>query len=254
MSITTVSVPPPVSGPTAPAPVTPPATTTSERPAWLPEKFKSPEDMAAAYSALETKLGAGQTQTPPVTDPKAGQQPPANDPTKTQQQTPPANVDMDALSKEFAEKDKLEDTTYQALEAKGFSRKVVDNYIAGQQAIAARIQNEVYTSVGGEQNYMAMIQWAQGNLKPEEATAFDDAVTSGDMAKISFAVAGLNAKFTAANGREPSLVGGAKAPTGPAPFQSTHEVTQAMRDPRYAKDAAYRAGVEARLAASTIFG
>ena len=33
---------------------------TVDRPEWLPEKFKSPEDMAASYSALESKLGQGE--------------------------------------------------------------------------------------------------------------------------------------------------------------------------------------------------
>ena len=30
-----------------------------ERPDWLPEKFKTPEDMANAYSNLEKKMGEG---------------------------------------------------------------------------------------------------------------------------------------------------------------------------------------------------
>ncbi len=29
----------------------------SERPEWLPEKYKTPEDLAKAYGELETKLG-----------------------------------------------------------------------------------------------------------------------------------------------------------------------------------------------------
>ena len=33
--------------------------TQQDRPDWLPEKFKSAEDMANAYSELEKKLGAG---------------------------------------------------------------------------------------------------------------------------------------------------------------------------------------------------
>lgn len=33
-----------------------------ERPEWLPEKFKSPEDLVSSYSALETKLGKGQEE------------------------------------------------------------------------------------------------------------------------------------------------------------------------------------------------
>ena len=62
---TIVSVPldsTPPSGPDKPevAPVEPQQTT--ERPAWLPEKFKSAEDLAKAYSELETKLGAKPTE------------------------------------------------------------------------------------------------------------------------------------------------------------------------------------------------
>jgi hypothetical protein len=34
----------------------------SERPEWLPEKFNTPEDMAASYSSLESKLGQGQDE------------------------------------------------------------------------------------------------------------------------------------------------------------------------------------------------
>ena len=35
---------------------------TSERPEWLPEKFKTPEDLASSYNSLEQKLGAGQEE------------------------------------------------------------------------------------------------------------------------------------------------------------------------------------------------
>jgi hypothetical protein len=48
----TVTTPP--TGPTAPA--TPPAADPN-RPAYLPEKFKTAEDLAKAYVELEKKLG-----------------------------------------------------------------------------------------------------------------------------------------------------------------------------------------------------
>lgn len=34
----------------------------TERPEWLPEKFKTPEDLASSYTSLEQKLGAGQEE------------------------------------------------------------------------------------------------------------------------------------------------------------------------------------------------
>ena len=33
-----------------------------ERPEWLPEKFKSPEDLATAYNSLQTKLGSSKEE------------------------------------------------------------------------------------------------------------------------------------------------------------------------------------------------
>jgi hypothetical protein len=36
---------------------TPQQTDSSQRPEWLPEKYKSPEDLAKAYKELEGKLG-----------------------------------------------------------------------------------------------------------------------------------------------------------------------------------------------------
>jgi len=35
---------------------------TSDRPEWLPEKFKTPEDLVTSYSALEGKLGKGEEE------------------------------------------------------------------------------------------------------------------------------------------------------------------------------------------------
>ena len=200
--------------------------------------------MAAAYAALETKLGG---QTPPATETPAT--PPK---TETPPQTPPANVDMAKLSEEFEANGKLSDATYDALKAKGFDKGVVSNYIAGQQARAEQIRTDVFKTVGGEDKYTEMVTWAKGALTPAEANAYDEAVNSGDMAKINLAVSGLFGKYTNANGREPSLVGGTRGASGPAPFESVAQLTAAMRDSRYAKDPAYRKEVENRLAASSI--
>ena len=44
----------------------------SDRPEWLPEKFKSPADLAEAYNNLESKLGSntdtGETEDLPPTE------------------------------------------------------------------------------------------------------------------------------------------------------------------------------------------
>ena len=67
------------------------------------------------------------------------------------------------------------------------------------------------------------------------------------------AAQGLHARYVAANGAEPALVTGATAGQSGDVFSSTAQLVEAMRDPRYAADPAYRATVEAKLARSSIF-
>lgn len=241
-----VQIPPTVTGPTAPAPTPTPATQTPPadpaRPTWLPEKFKSVEDMAKAYGELEKRLGTTPEpakQDPPKTDPPADPKP---------------NVaDLSQYETEFAQSGKLSDESYQKLEAQGYKRDVVDRYIQGQQVMLQQFTQKAFESVGGQGKYTEMVQWAASNLNDTDKKAFNETMSTGDMAKMELAVSGLFTKYSNAVGHEPQLLGGSRGTSGPAPFESTAQLTAAMRDPRYAKDPAYRKEVESRLAASSIF-
>ena len=66
------------------------------------------------------------------------------------------------------------------------------------------------------------------------------------------ALAGLQARYTASANRVPKLIGG-KAPRGPREkFESTAQVVQAMNDPLYQSDPAYRKKVSDKLARSNV--
>jgi hypothetical protein len=66
------------------------------------------------------------------------------------------------------------------------------------------------------------------------------------------AVKGLYAQYSAATA-EPSLLGGnAGQSSGYDGFRSTSEVVQAMKDPRYSSDEAYRKDVQNKLSVSNI--
>lgn len=228
-----------------PAPAATPQTPT-ERPAWLPEGVNTPEELAAAYNAL--KAGK-QEQTPAVT-PEAAAAASAADAAAAASQ---AGVDFASLEAEFASNGALKPETYAMLEGKGFNKATVDGYIAGQTALAERIQTEVYGTVGGVEGYSAMTQWAATNLTPAEIEAFDNAVTNGSVETIKLAVQGLNARYRDAEGSAPpNLLGGHGGSAQTDVFRSTAELTSAMSDPRYAKDPAYRADVEAKLARSSV--
>jgi len=228
-----------------PAPEQKPA----DRPTWLPEKFKSAEDLATAYAELEKKQGG---QKP--ADAKA---PEATTPVP-QVTKPSEKLSADELAKvnkEYASAGKLSDETYRSLAGKGLSKEVVDQHIEGQKAVVEAYTNKLAESVGGRDELTKLIGWAGETMTDEEIATINGVLTSGNEFMAKTALAGLKAKYVEANGSEPSLVGGTNGGRTPGiePFKSNHEVTTAMGDRRYKVDPAYRAKVEARLAVTNTF-
>ena len=223
------------------------------RPDWLPEKFKTPQDLRKAYDELNSRFSKGEhkkaDEVKPEDAPKADETKPEDAAKEAVEQ---AGLDFEAMSTRFAEKGELPPEDYAALEKAGISKDIVDDYIEGQKALAEVERQKALAEFGGEEAYGKMVNWAATSLSPEDIAAYNATVASGDMAKVKLAVAGLKARFEAANGSEPNLVN--TAPTNSAGgFESRAQLTAAMRDPRYSKDPAYRAEVERRLAASSIF-
>jgi hypothetical protein len=215
-----------------------------DRPAWLPEKFQSPEDLAKAYAELEQKQGAKEPEGEPKPEDDANAQ--------AEDVVAKAGLDMSALSAEFQEKGELSTESYAALEAVGFDRNYVDSFIAGQQALARESQTRAFDIAGGETEYTNMVAWAAANLDIKEIQAYNQAI-EGTAEQAALAVAGLKSKYVSVNGSEPSLLNGGGGLSGEQGFASTAEMTAAMKDPRYAKDPAYRKSVEQRVSVSKIF-
>ena len=207
-----------------------------ERPDWLPQKFKTPEDLAAAYRTLEQKLG--QKPAEPVGDDEA------------QEAVEAAGLDFASLEAEYLSGG-LSEESYSRLEAAGIPKDVVDAYIAGQEALASQIRYEVLSEVGGADTYAEMVDWASQNLSPAEIAAYDNAVESGDLNIVKLAVEGLKARYERAFGSEPRLLNGTVSNSSEG-FRSVEEMKAAMRDPRYRVDPAYRKDVERRVANSDI--
>lgn len=217
----------------------------TERPAWLPEKFASPEDLAASYAELEKKLSTSKEEPPAATTETPLEE--------ARSAVDSAGLDFNALSDEFLSNGTLSEDSYKALASKGFDRDLVDSYIEGQAAKADLFRAEVLLEVGGEQSYTDMVTWAAQNLSKAEIEAYDAQVDSGNLTAAKMAVAGLKARYEKANGDEPSLLNGDTGGSSAEVFRSTAELTAAMRDPRYKKDAAYRQDVERKLAKSSLF-
>ena len=126
-----------------------------------------------------------------------------------------------------------------------------DRYIAGQRALVTNVQNQVYNSVGGKEQYAEMVNWAKDSLSKDEVNAFNVAVNSSDIASINLAVQGLKARYTSSEGNDPSLVGGKSTVTGVG-YDNWSQVTADMAKPEYRKDPAYRQEVQDKLGRSKL--
>ena len=226
----------------------PQAEETQERPEWLPEKFKSAEDMAQAYAELEKRMGQGTKEVEETEQPEEEQ---TDDDNK--EEAGNYNEAVVEASKEFFENDgKLSEDTYKKLEGIGLPRDLVDSYAAGQQALLQSEEAQI-KGVAGD-NYDAMAEWANEHLPQEEIDAFDEAVTSGTVSQAKLAVQGLYARYQNATGAtQPKLVQGAVSGSSTMPFKSMQELARAQSDPRYRSgDKAYHQEIDRRLAVSNI--
>ena len=77
-------------------------------------------------------------------------------------------------------------------------------------------------------------------------------VEGGDIETAKFAVQGLLTK-AGANPKQPSLFEGTSDVVSKDAFQSVAQVTEAMNDPRYESDPAYRKMVEDKIGRSQVF-
>jgi len=220
----------------------------STRPEGLPDKFESVEAMAKSYAELESKLGQPKEEAPK----EEAKAEPTNDLEIADKAVESAGLNMEALTQEYADNGELAEQSYEALAKAGIPKETVDQFIAGQQAVATQQQSEVKSLVGGDDAYIEMTAWAQQNLTEAEVDAYNQAVNAGDMETIKLAVTGLQARFTAANGSDPQLVAGKAGATSNAGYQSWAQVQADMSKPEYSKDPAFQAEVQAKLANSNL--
>jgi hypothetical protein len=215
-----------------------------DRPAWLPDKFKTVDDFVKSYGELEKKLGSRPADPKPA-DPVDTAADPAADPKADTKAADP--LDFNSYFTEWSEKGSIGDESYAQLQKAGIPKDVVDAYIAGAQALQVQRANEGFAIAGGQENYTKMTQWAKVNLQRAEIDAFNNAI-SGSPEQMQLAIRGMHAKYESAVGKTPALLNGSASSFNAAGgFRSKAEVVAAMNDSRYESDSAYRNSVMQRL-------
>ena len=198
----------------------------------LAGKYKNTEELEAAYLELQKKLGSQEENV---------------------QEESEEVSETDWLGEAYRsiqESGELsEELSKQISEMNGMDVfKAMQNATNQQQTrdLTEQEVGSVYQAVGGEEAYSNMISWAQENLSDAEVGAFDSIIESGDMNQINLAIQGLNSRYTDAVGQDGDLIQG-KPAAAESTFRSQAELIQAMNDPRYDSDPAYRQDIIDKL-------
>lgn len=209
----------------------------------LAGKYKSAEELEAAYIELQKKLGDSSDETPeeqPEEQPEEG----ASILDKLWEEARNNKVSEETI-KELSNSDPNE-LAKMYLEYRSQSENQTKQVLSGEDV------QELKGLAGGEEQYNQMLGWAGENLSQQEIDMYDSIMDRGDPAAAFFAVQALTYRYQDANGVEGNLVKG-KAPTNPTgSFRSQAELVQAMSDPRYDRDPAYRQDVIQKLERSNI--
>jgi hypothetical protein len=161
---------------------------------------------------------------------------------------------VENASAEWAEKGELSAETYKALESVGLSQDMVNDYIAGQQAIVSGLQSAAYAPFEGQEGYDEATLWAAENLSDDEIKAFDVQLTSTNPAIVAQGAKALKQKFEAEADHEPEHIGGSGgngAGTG-GTYKSSREMMKDMNSREYRTSQAFRDEVADKLARSNL--
>jgi hypothetical protein len=223
-------------------------------------KFKSAEDLEKAYKELEKKLG--QKEPEPAEDAEVEEEEASEQEEEATTEEEPeiseeAQFLKEASEEYYSNNNQLKPETLKRLKELP-SEKLVEAYLnsikdapaAPPQVLTDADAQSIINSVGGNEAYNQTLAWAADNLSPTEVAAYDNVVNSGNKDAIFFAVQALNQRYKDSVGFEGQQVSGKNVRNSVKGFRSQAELAQAISDPRYRNDPAYRMDVEDRLAAS----
>ena len=112
--------------------------------------------------------------------------------------------------------------------------------------------NSIHNSVGGEENYNQVLNWASNNLDKNTLDSFDKMIETGNASQIQLAINGIKAQYDNANGYEGRMLTGKAPQTSGDVYRSQAEVVKAMSHPDYDSDPAYRQDVIDKLSRSDV--
>lgn len=209
----------------------------------LAGKYKSTEDLEKGYLELQKRLSSKQQDEAP------------EEVDQSEEDQPEEASLYDVIMESFRQGQWDQETVNQV--SKMDPIDVANMFLQNQQpqqgpvATAEDIE-QIQSSVGGDENYVSMLQWASQNLSEQEIAMYDTVMDRGDPLAMFFAAQALFGRFQDAVGVDGQLLTGSAPRNTADVFRSQAEVVRAMSDPRYENDPAYRQDIADKLERSNL--
>ena len=217
----------------------------AEEQSLLAGKYKDAAELEKAYIELQSKLGDKSNESPQ----------------EEVEQEVESSEDVDATILDTLWEEAQSEYTEETLQ----KLEKMDPKDLAQMHLEYRNQNQNQQSqiteqqatalkdvVGGESEYSSMIDWARNSLSDQDIALFDGVMDKGDAASAFFAIQALKGRYLEANGSEGEMLTGKAPSTRGDQFKSQAQLIEAMNDPRYENDPAYRKEIADKLERSDV--
>jgi len=208
----------------------------------LAGKYKSTEDLERGYLELQKRLSSKQQD----------EEPEQEDQQQEEDQYDEVSL-YDVIMESFRQGQWDQETVNQVsnMDPVDVANMFLQNQQQAPVASAEDIE-QIQSSVGGDENYASMLQWASQNLNEQEIAMYDAVMDRGDPLAMFFAAQALYGRFQDDVGVDGRLLTGSAPRNNVDAFRSQAEVVRAMNDPRYDNDPAYRQDVADKLERSNL--
>ena len=214
----------------------------AEQEGLLAGKYKDAQELEKAYMELEGKLG------------KKEEEPEVAEESEEPEEEPDDVSFLDKLWDE-AQGEFTDETMKElsSMDPKDLARMHLDYRNQNQRPQVTEQQvTQLKEVAGGEKEYESMINWANSTLTKQEIEMYDTVMETGDPLGCFFAVQALKYRYDDASGVEGKMITG-KAPSNSGDqFKSNAQLVEAMNDPKYDNDPAFRKEVMEKLGRSNI--
>ena len=216
----------------------------------LAGKYKNAQDLEQGYIELQKKLGEGEAEEPVA---EAEEEEYEGEEGEEDGSILDELWEYELNNEEFHEDAVAELQQMDPVDLANLHieyRKQVEEEGVGAKDFTEAEMSELKGVVGGDENYQNMLQWAGANLNQQEIDMFDAVMQRGDALGAFFAIRSLAYRYNDAAGYEGKMLTGNAPKTSGSQYRSQQEVIQAMSDPRYESDPAYRKDVMDKLTRS----